>query len=286
MTDTKTRPNIFDFASSELSHSGYWAWILDCLNYPDDEFAGPREVALGLLEQIGASDFAPPFSVEREVTLGPKSRVDICLTEKREADGKLTVGKKLFIENKVSDNAPWHEQVERYRQFLGDGDRIAVVSAAFDLGVRGEGEDDALCGYAGLEEIFCIEEIAADRHPLVGDHYAWVKDRLLSWISIGRKSCSSVKEEYEEAPATPEGQSILMDFLTGGIAGHRHSGHNVGGKPWTQCRFADGDEETHDAIFYRIDRLKNGYYFAVRLACRPPVVGAGQGSRGPAHAGL
>jgi len=39
-----------------------------------------------------------------------------------------------------------------------------------------------LCGYAGLEEIFRIEEIAADRHPLVGDHYAWVKDRLLRWI--------------------------------------------------------------------------------------------------------
>lgn len=195
MTDTKTRPNIFDFATSELSHSAYWAWILDCLDYPDDEFAAPRKVALGLLEQIGASDFAPPFVIEREVSLGPKSRVDICLTEKREIDGKLADGKKLFIENKVKDTAPWRDQVNRYSEFLGDGDRIAVVSAAFDLSVEDQIIDPALCGHAGLEEIIRIEKAVEDSHPLVGDHYRWALDKLRGWIAIGLKSQSSEKAE-------------------------------------------------------------------------------------------
>jgi hypothetical protein len=275
MTDTKARPNIFNFATSELSHSAYWAWILDCLNYPDEEFAAPREVAIGLLKQIGASDFAPPFVVDREVTLDAKSRVDICLTEKREVDGEPTVGKKLLIENKVSDNAPWHEQVERYRQFLGEGDHIAVVSTAFDLDVRDHNAGDALCGYAGLEEIYRNEKDVADRHVLVGDHYEWVRDKLHEWIAIDRKARSSVREEYEEALATPEGQWMLMDYLTEGIAGHRRSGINRGGTPRTRCRFADGDGKTHDAISYRIDRRKDGYYFAVCQYQKEPTKGKG-----------
>ena len=40
--------------------------------------------------------------------------------------------------------------------------------------------------------------------------------------------------------------------------------------------FADGDGETHDTIFYRIDRLKGGYYFAVRQYQKEPTEGKGE----------
>ena len=138
------RYNLFNYANYELSHSAFWAWILQCAEEKAaSQYPGPHRVGCRFLKKAGMGEVASPVSVEREVRLpGLRDRLDI-----RFSDAK---GRILAVETKVSA-IPDVDQANRYLRALGTAGRLVLLSSAFDLDVRSMLPKG--CAYVGLEEM-------------------------------------------------------------------------------------------------------------------------------------
>jgi len=101
--------NIFTYAPKELSHSAFWAWVLDCTDAADNDLAGPRAVAHELLSALDVHEVGEPVDVDTEMLFGKRCRADIRV--------QFSEGRQLLIECKRS--APVRaQQIERYREEL------------------------------------------------------------------------------------------------------------------------------------------------------------------------
>ncbi|MGH7646987.1 MAG: PD-(D/E)XK nuclease family protein, partial [Gemmatimonadaceae bacterium] len=104
--------NLFSFATGELSHSAFWAWVLQTL-CPDcpRSLEAVQPLAKSLLRRIGAAgiDLAE-VKTEYSVKASPNAgRMDI-----------VAFGKErdvVIIEHKV-DAVPYLPQIERYGQAM------------------------------------------------------------------------------------------------------------------------------------------------------------------------
>ena len=251
--------NFFRFATRELSHSAFWAWVLQAVGHGNSEFESPGLLGRRLLDRLGAPSSPTSIEVSTERTLPEKAgRADIWAAVDQEHV--------VIIENKRS-SVPSRSQIDRYRNALARESRtlhICLLSTAFDADVRGEFEADPECHFVPAEGLLSILDGIAHDHPVTRDYHVWLKhlvacrDRHRSW------ALSPKHEEFTKALATPEGQWALLGVLTGSMEGTPYRGMNAGGRPWTQFRFVDRAEEPPDTLFYRIDRSSRGYYLSVR----------------------
>jgi len=251
--------NFFRFATRELSHSAFWAWVLQAVDRSAPEFDGPKELGERLLETLDAPSSPSSIKVETERPLPANAgRADIWAEV-----GHTHV---VVIENKMSA-VPSPSQIERYQDALARESRIlrlCLLSTAFDEEVRAEFELDPECHFMSAENVLSMFDGVTQDHPLLRDYHEWLSGVLARRERNRRWVFSSNDEELVEALATREGQWELLKELTESMTGRQYRGTNRGGRPWTQYRFVEEGEDGPDAMFYRIDQSSRGYYLSVR----------------------
>ncbi|HZH27405.1 MAG TPA: PD-(D/E)XK nuclease family protein [Azospirillaceae bacterium] len=247
---------VFRYAPSELSSSGFWAWIFAGLAEDPERAAGQRAVAEAVLAAAGCATPIGQVSVEREYALGRGAgRVDI-----RVAYDET----EILIENKVKA-IPTAEQLRRYvgRPVNRSGLVPMLFSTAFDDQViealpgvrvgRGRPAEEFPWTIFRPEDLRAAAVHGRALHPLIDDYVRSLERLLLKRETIKRLALSDDRDGLTEALGTHEGQWYLMKALTDGIPACCYQGSNTGGRPWTQCRFTDRPAPERDALFYRID---------------------------------
>lgn len=252
-----SEPNIFDFATSELSHSAFWAWVLRCTDLPADcgRLARPRALGRALLARVGIHGVVTPVVVKTEQPIDRRSRLDI---EWRDAGGQ---GQHLVVENKVSALVD-RQQLKRYEASLPSSARRMVVctSAPEDLPER---VHDWVC--LDLPRVVALVAPHQGGHDLLDAYYDWAHRELESRLSIDAAILDGDAAEFSEAFNSHRGQWVFLQHVTQDFEGHFRRGVNLGGRRWTQKVVGVyRSEGGKDEIFYRVDRRKNGPYLALR----------------------
>lgn len=255
---TEIRHNLFRFATSELSHSAFWAWILQSAEAADSQILeGPREAGLRLLRALGLDNTPRSVEVKTEVPLPSSGRVDI----RSVVDNTVLV----VIENKVSA-LPYKEQLERYKHSLSDNPQTvvpAIISCAFDRHVRQGIEKAGVWHYLGADELLELVEPESGRHPLLDDYIEWLRKTIADRDALRTKACSSSYADIEDALGTREGQWEFLESAVRGLQGEFSLGTNRGGRPWTQFWFCNAQDDA-DGLFWRVDVGGRGPYLAFR----------------------
>lgn len=249
--------NLFRFATQELSHAAFWAWIFQTLDAQDGTFEGPQEVAQRALSRLGVSSPTGSVHVDTEVSLANGCRPDI--------EVAFSEGKKLYIECKRFGTAS-PSQIRRYQEQTDNKTRVAMISASFDVS-----RVSSLCPYLGANEIAEVIGPSRHDHPLLSDYADWVEKVRKRRVQVRDDALSKDLERLRSALSKPVGQWQVMAMITEEMPGVQYRGTNQGGSPWTQFRFCDGGR--WDGLFYRIDRYKRGYYFSLRQYLWPDASG-------------
>ena len=156
--------NLFtNFATSELTHSGVWGWILQSLD-PDcpAELRELRRPAMALLDRLN-SRLDGAISVRRECKLSAgRGRVDI--------EVKDELGQTVVIETKVKA-APDVAQRERYAAAYGEKlVGITILSTGFDDPWNHPG-----AGYLGAKDVLEILEQGDYESQTMRQYVAWLR---------------------------------------------------------------------------------------------------------------
>lgn len=255
--------NLFEYAPRELSHSAFWAWVLDSLNTSSGEFSDVRALAQRLLD---AADVPIPDEInvttESPLETGA-NRIDIHAL----LDGE----RELLIENKVSAR-PSVEQLTSYQEASNhETAHFLLLSTAFPMQKAKCAEQEELWTFLQAPDLLTLLKMGERSHPVLSDYHEWLKQALDEREELATKARSSKPDDRREAIKTLPGQWAFMERVvepfedTGRQYGHRsHSG----GAPWTEFRFIEedgfeGNDEGQDAVFYRLERLSAGPMFRV-----------------------
>lgn len=244
------RHNLFRFATKELSHSAFWAWVFQATDAKDEALEGPRAVGRRALRTLYAHPTNTNVSVKTEVPFPSGDRPDLKI--------ELAEGNALFVELKRSASFS-EQQIERYREAIGEGGAIALISTRYDAG-KAEG----ICPYLGLKDIREILAPHRGSHPLLSDYAEWIDERFERRATIDENASASDSEKVENALATLYGQKLVMEEITANMNGRwKQSNASYGGEPYTEFWIAEADE-SQDTLFYRIDQYSPGYYFSLK----------------------
>ena len=254
--------NLFSFATSELSHSAFWAWVLQNLDAPGSrEVDEIKVVARRLLECIKVEKDPQKVKVSTEHILpGRLGRADIHVM--------LDDRDEVIIETKVTAT-PNADQLETYRQHQaaeGGAVHLAILTTAFDADVR-----ELVAGNEGWKFID-MDRIETDllkdddfSHPLLRDYSRWLNAEIACRERIKSHCKSTDTDVLTCALRTRVGQWHLMSDLVEGMGGRQYRGTNVGGRPWTQFSFCNASaDHDYDGLFYRIDIGSEGPYLSLR----------------------
>lgn len=250
--------NLFQFAPRELSHSAFWAWVLQSTHPPLDAHSEVSQLGKTFLRDIDLPVPQATIEVKTEHSLpGEGGRVDI----HAEIDGAT----KLLIENKVS--APIRgDQLAAYRTSVDEPVHCVFLSTAYDLQKR-RGELD-VNGWAvrDARDVRDLLESVASSHPVVVQYHEWLKQQVRKRARHEEMALSEDVDERVEALETVPGQWRFMRSATGSFS---NDGRQYGarersdGSPYTEFRFVENNEN-RDALFYRIDNLTNGPVFRLK----------------------
>ena len=248
----------FKFARHEMSHSAFWAWVLNTVNSPAEAVAGPRRVGRRLLAECGCERLAnQPFRVDVEVPVpgATHGRLDVLVKEDVEPEGKPL----LAIENKV-EATPDPEQIRSYRESLGEEVPVVLMSTTFDTEPGGFD-----CAVLDAKRIRGLVEPERATHPLLGDYFAWLDGELVKREGLEIRALGD--GPYWEALREPEGQWTLMkairESLQQGQQGLMYRKKEASGN-WTECCFTTYNH-AYDHLLYRIEEpTRTGGALALR----------------------
>ena len=258
------RNNLFSFATKELSHSAFWAWILQSVDTKgNSSLKIPRRIGRRFIKTIGYQEEIKSIEVEREVKVESGCRLDVVAT--------INNRTLLVIENKVKAR-PRANQLEQYAKDLNVESKdvlMVLLSCAFDKHIRPEIEREGKWKYLGVDEIQKIIGRATIGHPLVDDYANWIKFRKVEEKNLVSMATSDNYENICKALEDRRGQWGLMDSIVGEFEGEIHTGTNKSGSPRMTFWFSNYDE-VNDGFFYRIDKNRVGPYFSLRQYQNPP----------------
>lgn len=247
------RHNLFRFATSELSHSALWAWVLQSLDSLDADLSDVRQLAEDFLEVIGIrKGLTSPIDVKTEVGIGEGQRIDI---QVRDASGLV-----IAIENKVKA-IPTKEQLEKYEMSLGVSPFLVFLSVSF--------HPDVLISKSWrsvtLDDLVNLTHAKSVNHPLLKDYAEWLEDLQNQRVRCQRDALGHDDSKRKEALNTAEGQWSLMSYLTESMDGHQYRAVGRDGKPWTEFRFKRDlqDYKMFDALSYRLDSKREGHTLSI-----------------------
>lgn len=255
------RHNLFRFATSEISHSALWAWILQAWDSTDEFHAAPKRLASAFLSRIAKKGLdGGTILVEPEKTHS-RGRYDIRIV----INDSFT----CIIENKIKA-IPDEEQLNRYMD--KSVHRYVLLQADYHYDYKLPKE----WLYIGLSDIIeLIEQTDCACHPMLRDYESWLKHKQAGISEIISKAHSDDGVDVVNALASPIGQWEFMKRIMIGISNltDQYRGLNNDGTPWTQNCFWGWDwtdsekKESPDYLFYRIDKDKRGYYVSMKQYC-------------------
>jgi hypothetical protein len=278
---TTNRPNLFHFATSELSQDAFLCWLIDHARYPEQgALAACARDFLAFLygrarpeEQVRGQAVALLDAPERQWN-------DIDIIFKADVGGRTVT---FVIEDKV-DTSHHSGQLERYRKVL-EQDGVAASDMVLIYLKTGFmfGEDRAAAhhGYAVIGPDDLVGFLDAEQYrDIRSDIFTDFRDHMRARVESTRDGLPALLRS--ENPWAFENAHVQWEFMAqtvlGGAGegenGELRRGRNVGGSPWTQYRFVALHDvlpdEIREDLFYRLDGRKNpftgqwGYYLAVR----------------------
>ncbi|MCE5278850.1 MAG: PD-(D/E)XK nuclease family protein [Planctomycetaceae bacterium] len=263
------RQNIFEHATSELSHSALWAWILSCAQSEEHDRRDVRRLAEAFLHHVGYSAPLPRVtSVEREVTPrdGEKMRFDIVAS--------LESGDTLLIENKVKA-LPDEAQLRSYAEHHPQSTYVLLHAGFNSLRRSYEWKrlgEVALWKRIGIEGILEVIDSMEEplSHSLLIDYDRWLRKLAARFEQLTVQALSNDVAEVNEALKSPQGQYAFVDNLCNDLDGVIQLGTSSG-RPWTEFAFLwlendePGKDDYPDMLFYRLDATSRGIpYLAIR----------------------
>lgn len=251
------QPNLFEFAPRELSHSAFWAWVLDSLDSQEEDLRDVRDLGRELLQSVGASPPKVSIEVETEYSLpGEAGRVDIYAT--------IDDSEALLIENKVSDR-PSVDQLRAYKASPdAEEAHFLLISTTYPTQNAAKAEAEEPWTYLNAEDVLeLLDEVNGD-YPILTDYHRWLTDEVSQRRVLEEKALDSDPELRMEGLRTVPGQWAFMWVVTEPFAetGRQYTHRNTtSGDPWTEFRFVEEVTDDQDALYYRVEELAVGPVF-------------------------
>ncbi|MEI9937863.1 MAG: hypothetical protein WDO69_11650 [Pseudomonadota bacterium] len=259
------RPNLFSFATSELSQDAFLCWLAALADHDDAD-----------LQQLGQSFIAWLWQQARGASVEP-NRVRLLRSPERQVDhvdilfeAEIAGTRALFLIEDKTETSHHSGQLERYLKAVSHAE---VVPVYFKTGYH-FGTDTAAtaAGYTvvGLDEWVAFLKAQTARSDIFDDYSTYV-----AGLHAKRSEALSVL-------LTPEGYKrfdedfVQYEFMRrvanscSSFIGRRstYRGRSLGGKPWTQHLFAEFEHalptRLKESLFYRLDRRTGGWYLAIR----------------------
>lgn len=295
-----SNPNIFNYATSELSQDAYICWVLEGLNHPGCEIYPFSRKFLALLMQETTRQlhqmhsFSPDDVVCVDIKR-QKDHIDILATlHIRNGWGEFR--QTMIIEDKTF-TGPHGDQLFRYKSKYAEEQPICIYYKTGFL--FNDAEYAKLHGYATVHKRQMIELMRKHAAKINSDIYSGYLGHLRGLKDAEDVIADAFSEflhrgtgRIDQALETAEGQFMLMGMLMSAdsiIRHRRNDGHppqvydkisrgfNRDGSPWTQytvlfhpeseaVRSGAVTEEDvfEDEIFFRIDKKSKGYYVSLR----------------------
>lgn len=251
-----TRPNIFNFATSELSQDAFLCWLIASADYEDAEL---RDLGLAFIAWLWEKSRGQSVAVNQVRLVGhPKRQEDhIDILFEAEIAGSRTA---FIIEDKT-DTSQHGDQLPRYKM-LHEGAICIYFKTGYHFGEDLRAREH---GYTviGLREWVAFLDKHRVNHDVFDDYRSYVTDllrkrdadlaALLAPGGHAKLAIDSVQFEFIKKLAEVCAETV------GGSAVHH--GRNMGGTPWTHWRFARFPgalgEAGDEVLFHRVDARKD-----------------------------
>jgi hypothetical protein len=250
-------PNLFEFATSELSQDAFLCWLVAHAGH--DDRGDLRDLARAFIGWLWTAARGGDVSAEQVRLLGvPKKQIDhIDVRFEAEVIGRPVT---FIIEDKT-ETSDHDDQLRRYKESL-EARGADVVCIYLKTGYHfGEDERATEHGWTvvGLAEWVAFLHRHQVKHDVFADYRDYVTDRLrrreadLAGLfapgGYAKLAVASVQYEFIKR---------LAENCVRTIGGHMtHHGRNRGGTPWTHWRFARfraaNDEAIDEVLFHRVD---------------------------------
>jgi hypothetical protein len=269
-----TRPNLFDFATSELSQDALLCWLV--ANAGQEERADLRDLGRAFVGWLWTVARGEHVGHEHVRLLGkPKKQFEsIDILFEAEVAGRPTT---FIIEDKT-DTSHHDDQLRRYEGAIRGRGGGEVVCIYFKTGYHfGEDVRAAKDGWTviGLKEWVVFLHEHHIKHDVFEDYRSYVtrllekrEADLAALLAPGghaKLDTDSVQFEFvkmlaESCVETIEGSAV-------------HHGRNMGGAPWTHWTFASFNDGLPggigEALFHRVDarydeKGERRYYVSTR----------------------
>lgn len=272
-----SRPNLFRFATSELSQDAFLCWLVD----------HGRERFDAALYECARAFVAHLYGLEhpgRGVCADWVTKIQAPVRQYQHIDilfNAVIAGRTVtfVIEDKV-ETTKHDDQLARYREIIkaeqrSDEDiRIYLKTGSlFDEDRDAEADEYHVIGPEDLLAFL-------DSHESKSDIYRDFRENLRERVSLQRESLRALFEDgTTDSLKFAHVQWAMMQKIVESIGavperGNPYRGHNLDGRPWTQFRFIELADALAagigENIFYRLDARKNprtstwSYYLAAR----------------------
>jgi hypothetical protein len=264
------RPNLFDFATSELSQDAFLCWMAALALHEDVDLQRVGRGFIAWLWQHARGVKVDPTQVQLlQLPRRQVERIDILF----EAD---VVGTRaLFLIEDKTDTSHHSGQLERYLQATKHAE--TVVPIYFKTGYHfGTDTSAAAAGYTiiGLREWVEFLEQQRVGNDILDDYRAYARrllverEEALAALTTARGfehfGKDFVQYEFMQLLAAACGEFVARRSI--------YRGHSLGGEPWAQYLFAEFDgalpDNVKENLFYRVDRRAGGWYLALRQHAR------------------
>ncbi len=275
-TDVSKVPNLFNYATSELSQDAVLCWMLDWINYEESDM---KSFAFEFVDRI--------LKLYNYINLNARDIRQICVKRQyRNIDILLKIYFKtndvlyLIIEDKMN-SVEHSEQLKRYREIITDlinneENSIGVIGIYYKSGFifDHEKENVELNSYKVFDKAMMIKLMDEHKNDIANDifvdYYKYLKLLKLREDNLDYIIENNISDKMYEIFNSFEGQWILASKMIKKMNKKNikafYNGTNRGGSPWTQIAINMGFENHSlpDGIFYRLDSRNEGHYLALR----------------------
>lgn len=266
------KPNIFNYATSELSQDAVLCWMLDWANFDNKIMSDFAKDFIRLILELHPYEDQDLDNLEKVEIKRQYKNIDILVL----LHFSNTIVP-IIIEDKTYTKTHSNQLQRYYEIILKDQEGKSAIETPLGIYYKtgfiydNEMKEVKERGYKVIGKVEMLDlmkqYIGQADSDILKDYYQHIS-RLADWESqLSEIIRENKTEKTAELLRTPEGQWMLMrEIFQNYEEGILYNGTNPNGSPWTQYRIIpyNSYKELPDAIFYRVDKRKEGYYIAIR----------------------
>ncbi len=267
-------PNLFNYATSELTQDAVLCWMLEWINYGESEMKSfalktiDRILKLHNYNNLTAKD-VKTACIKRQYT-----NIDILVKIYFKNNHVLY----LIIEDKMHTVAH-SNQLEKYSETISSQANtqeniIGPIGIYYKSGFIFDNEKEyvELNNYKVFDKDMMIELMEEHKNNIASDifidYYRYLKSLKLSEDNFDQIIDDNKTDEMNVIFDSSEGQWMLASKMIKKMNNIKafYNGTSRGGKPWTQFAITKQFENNSlpDATIYRLDSRKDGHYLALK----------------------